>query len=485
MTDQTVGIAARAGVPAVEGRLEPNAITRAQDVLIGMGNSAPTVAIGLSIAGLTAASAYAGVPVILLCGLPMIIVANSYRRLNLWKADCSATFEWVGRAINPYLGFMAGWLMLAASFIAGASGVVVLAPSVLAIAGVNAVSTWPNIIISTAVIILLLAIAVAGIRITARTQVAMGVIEYVILITFSIWGLWAVLNHHAGTFPITKAWFSLSGIAGKGSLAAGLLIAVFMIAGWDATVYVNEEVRHRRTNPGLAAVMAVGFVTIIYVIAQLGLQGVVSPAKLQANAAAPLVYIANALGGGSAAKVMALALALSVLASTGVTIVIVARMLYGMASERVLPAFFSIVSPRFATPAISSVVVGAILIAITWVYLLSSSVANAFTDLIDVSGILYASFYLLTAISAIAYYRRRIFSDRWDALLIGIMPLGASTFLIWIVYKSVQAAPPAQVWSLIGVVAAGVLVMLIARFIYRSSFFGVAIESAASAPRAR
>ena len=87
MTDQTVGIAARAGVPAVEGRLEPNAITRAQDVIIGMGNSAPTVAIGLSIAGLTAASAYAGVPVILLCGLPMIIVANSYRRLNLWTVS--------------------------------------------------------------------------------------------------------------------------------------------------------------------------------------------------------------------------------------------------------------------------------------------------------------------------------------------------------------------------------------------------------------
>ena len=74
-------------------------------------------------------------------------------------------------------------------------------------------------------------IAVAGIRLTARTQVAMGVIEYVILIGFSVWGLVMVLRHHPGTFPITREWFSLGGIGGHGSLAPGLLIAVFMLAG--------------------------------------------------------------------------------------------------------------------------------------------------------------------------------------------------------------------------------------------------------------
>ena len=159
-----------------------------------MGNSAPTVAIGLSIALLASAAAYGSAPVIILCGVPMLIIANAYRRLNLWNANCGASFEWVGRAINPYLGFMTGWLMIAASLIAAVSGVVVLAPSLLAIAGVNAVSTWPNILISTAVIVILLVIAVAGIRLTARTQVAMGVIEYIILIGFSIWGLVEVLT---------------------------------------------------------------------------------------------------------------------------------------------------------------------------------------------------------------------------------------------------------------------------------------------------
>ena len=454
MTDRTVtAIPGSTQVPAA--RLEPDAIGAAQDTIIGMANSAPTVALGLSLAGLVLASAYGSGPVIILCGIPMLIIANAYRRLNLWNANCGASFEWVGRAINPYLGFLTGWLMIAASLIAAVSGVVVLAPSVLAIAGVNAVSTWPNIFISTAVIVVLLVIAVVGIRLTARTQVAMGLIEYMILIGFSVWGLVVVLGHHPGTFPITRGWFSLSGIGGKGSLAAGLLIAVFMYAGWDATVYVNEEVKHRRHNPGRAAVIAVALLVVIYTFCQVGLQGVVSPAKLQANSSSVLVYIAQALGGGGWAKVMALALALSVIASTGVSIVILARMIYGMASHRVLPAILGQVNSRFATPAVASIVIGVILIAVTWVYLLSSSIANAFTSLIDVSGVLYASFYLLTATSAIAYYRRRIFSNAWDAVLVGILPLAATAFLVWIVSKSWLNAPASQRWSLIGIVAAG------------------------------
>jgi len=160
MADRTVTAIPIAGqTPAA--RLEPDAIGAAQDTIIGMGNSAPTVALGLVLAYLAATSAYGSGPIIVLCGIPMLIIANAYRRLNLWSANCGASFEWVGRAINPYLGFMTGWLMIAASLIAAVSGVVVLGPSVLAIAGVNAVSTWPNISISTAVIVVLLAIAAA------------------------------------------------------------------------------------------------------------------------------------------------------------------------------------------------------------------------------------------------------------------------------------------------------------------------------------
>ena len=119
--------------PVPAGKLEPNAIGVAQDTVIGMASSAPAASIGLTLAALAAATAYGSGPVIVLTAIPMLIIANSYRRLNLWNANCGASFEWVGRAINPYLGFLTGWLMITGYVIGAVAGVEVIGPSVLAV----------------------------------------------------------------------------------------------------------------------------------------------------------------------------------------------------------------------------------------------------------------------------------------------------------------------------------------------------------------
>jgi amino acid transporter len=473
--NSAAAVAGTASAP--EARLEPNAIGVAQDTVIGMATSAPAASVGLILAGLAAAAAYGSGPVIILTALPMLIIANSYRRLNLWNANCGASFEWVGRTISPYLGFLTGWLMIMGGIIGTVSTTVVLGPSVLAVVGSTSTAVLPNLAIDTVVVLGMLVIAVVGIRITARTQVGMGLIEYVILIGFAIVGLIAVISHHHGTFPITKGWLSISGINGHGSLAGGFLVAIFAYTGWDGTIYVNEEVKHRRTNPGKAAMLAVAFLAIIYTLSQLGLQGVVSPAKLQHNATSSLVYIAQALGGSGWAKVMALALALSVIATTGTGIVLGARVIYGMASHRVLPPFLSNVSRRFATPVAASLVVGLVLLGLTWVYLLATSLASAFNDVIALTSLLYCAFYVLTALAAIVYYRRRIFSGFLDAMTLGVLPLAAAAFLAWILVKSLLIAPAAQVWSMAAVVGVGVVLMLVARFVLKSPFFHVRRES--------
>src|SRR5271154_4406778 len=178
MTDQPLtAIPRQAQVPAIPARLEPDAIGVAQDTIIGLASSGPAATMAVTLAALAATAAYGGGPVIILCGIPMLILANTYRRLNLWNANCGASFEWVGRAINPYLGFMTGWLMLAGYVVGSISVVVVLSPAVLAVFNSTSTSAWPNIGISTALIILMLVIAVIGIRITARSQVAMAVFE--------------------------------------------------------------------------------------------------------------------------------------------------------------------------------------------------------------------------------------------------------------------------------------------------------------------
>jgi hypothetical protein len=60
----------------------------------------------------------------------------------------------------------------------------------------------------------------------------------------------------------------------------------------------------------------------------------------------------------------------------------------------------------------------------------------------------------------------------------GLLPAGAIAFLGWILVKSIMGAPASQLWSLAGVGIAGVVLMLIARYVLRAQFFNTPRESA-------
>jgi len=279
------------------GRLEADATGVVQDTVIGMASSAPAATAGLTLAALAAASACGAGATLVLTAIPILVIANAYRRLNMWNANAGASFEWVGRAISPWLGYMTGWLMLAYYIIGGVALIIPLGPSVLQAAGASTASTGPNLAITSAVIVVMLAVAVAGIRLTARTQIALAVVEYAVLAGLAVAGIVYAAGHHHGTVPITTAWLSPAGIGGKGSLAGAFLISAFVIAGWDGTLYVNEEVRHRRVNPGRAAMWAAGLLAVLYTLIQVGLQGTVSPARLAAHSSSVLVYAVQQFAG--------------------------------------------------------------------------------------------------------------------------------------------------------------------------------------------
>ena len=70
----------------------------------------------------------------------------------------------------------------------------------------------------------------------------------------------------------------------------------------------------------------------------------------------------------------------------------------------------------------------------------------------------------IMGLATMAYYRRQILASAWDTVTLGVLPLGAAGFLAWVLARSVQTAAPSQNWSLAGVLALGVVLMLAARY---------------------
>ena len=75
------------------------------------------------------------------------------------------------------------------------------------------------------------------------------------------------------------------------------------------------------------------------------------------------------------------------------------------------------------------------------------------------------------------FYRRHIFTSPRNILTVGLLPLASAAFLGWVLVRSFQLATSAQRWSIAAVIAVGVVLMLLARFAWRSPFFHINIES--------
>ena len=463
--------------PALEPsrhELRPNAIGLLQSTVIAIASSAPGQATAVSISALIVASAYGGGPAVIITTIPMLLIAFAYYRLNLWEQNCGASYVWVGRSISPYLGFMVGWIMLAGYVLGTVSDILPLGPAVLGIFGANPDSQWGAVISATLLGGGVTILSVIGIQLTARFQVAIAAVEYVILLAFSAVGLWAVfITHKAGTVRPTIEWLSPSGVKGAGSLVAGMLIAVYLFTGWDTAIYLNEETEQKETNPGKAAIISVIVLGLFYTLLMVALQGAAPAGQMDAHSSSALVFAAHQLAGSPWDKVMAFAISLSVIGTTQAFLVGSARIAYSMGSDHVIPKVFGTVAHQFQTPAFGTFLFGLLTIVMTWLYIFSSSVSGAFDTVVTSVGVLFALFYAFTGFATTWYYRKLAGRSVGDLITVGILPSIGALVLLYIAVKSLAQFSGEALWSMVGIGVAGVAMMLVAAFVWKAPFFRV------------
>jgi amino acid transporter len=452
--------------------LAKGAISLLQNVVTSVASSAPGQSSAVTIAALIAASSYAGGFAILVTTLPMLAIAFAYHRLNLWQQSCGASYVWVGRSISPYLGFMVGWIMLAGYGLGTVSDILPIGPSVLSLFGLNASSQWGEAITVAVLGGAITVLAVIGITVAARFQVAMAAIEYAVLLVFAGIAFYVVfIEHRAGTVHPSWQWLSPSGVGGHGSLIAGMLIAVYLFTGWDTALYLNEETEKPERNPGLSAMISVAVLAAFYFVLVVCLQGVASEAQISNNSASALTYIASRLVSSPWDKFMALAIVLSVLGTTQAFLMSAARISYAMGADRVLPSVFGKISRKHHTPAFATVLFGGLTIGVTWLYVFSSSVSGAFNTVVSTVGVIFAVFYAVTGIATAWFYRRLAGRGVRKALIIAVLPLAGAGVLLYIAARSVQQFPASTRWVLVVIVGIGLVLLAFARLVQRASFF--------------
>jgi len=448
---------------APSGHLKANALSLTDAVVLGLASSAPAQTMAVALPALVAAVGYAGLLPIACAFIPMLGIALAYQRLNRWEQSAGATYTWVSKALHPYLGFVAGWMILlyytlgttSTTVPAGTYTLQLIAPGMannkLAAAAVG--NLW-NLIVTF--------LLLAGIEIAARFQRVLAIFEYVVLFSFATLGIRAMISSHTAA-RVTPAWFSVSGAGGVKGLAAGILIAVFMYSGWDAAIYVNEETKDKEANPGRAAVASVVILLFVYSLITFAYQGVVSASALQSSAGNALAVIADRLLPGPSSLLLSLVVLLGTVACLQVAIVSSSRLGFAMAQDRVMPRFFTIVHPRTGSPWAVTLFMGGInLIFLMLTAFEAGGTREVLSNIASALGIIASLFYALTAIAAVWQYRAVLFGNVGNFVLGGLWPALGAISLLAVVVEAVwsRAVSTTVLWAGLGATAVALPIAL-------------------------
>jgi amino acid transporter len=469
----------------IDKGLKKNAIGFLSNMVIGVASTAPAYSLAVTL-GFIVAIPGVGVhaPAVLIVSfIPMLLIAGAYRGLNRADPDAGTTFAWTTRALGPGTGWVNGWTIFLADVIVMASLADIAAIYTFKLFGFTELGESKTAIIAASVIWIALMtwICWRGIELSARIQQFLLSAEILILAVFSVVALSKVYGSSpAGAITPELAWFNPFAIGTK-AMIAGVLLGVFIYWGWDSGVAVNEESEDANEGPGRAAVLSTILLVLIYVVVSASGQAFHGTAFLENNSEDVLNALGQPVLGGTLDKLLIIAVLTSASASTQTTILPTARTTLSMAHWKAIPKVIGRVHPRFKTPDVSTIAMGAISIAWTVAILIISS--NALEDAIIGLGFPICFYYGFTGLACIVYYRKELTNSVRDFILLGVAPLLGAAMLAYVFVEAaityrhaseVSTKPilgiTLPLWIGIGGILVGVVLMIVSRPFFKEFF---------------
>ncbi|GGS06950.1 putative amino acid permease [Streptomyces humidus] len=437
--------------------LQANVLGTFDTVVMAVAGSAPAYSIAATTAVLAGAVGLAGPAALLYCAIPMLGIALAFSRLSRIDVNAGASYSWVGRTLHPFLGFISGWALVVSATIFMVAGSLPAGSMTLALFDEGlADDTALSTVVGAAWFLVMLAVVLGGARLTVRAQLIMSGVELVILALFAV----LALLHTDNSLAFDWSWLGFSHFHGVSGFASGALVAAFYYWGWDVTSNLSEETRDSRRTTGLAGLIGVGVVFLLFEVFTIAVNIVLSSRQIEENGSNVLAALGQEVWPGWGGKMLIVAVMLSTVATLETTLIQVTRSLFAMGRDRTMPSALGRVHRTWNTPWVAIAVVGGVALALFVASNLLGSVGDILADAISAIGLQIAVYYGLAGLAAVVAYRRTLLTSPADFVLGGLWPLGGSLFMFWVFAESLGELEPAAVAIGIGGLAVGLVPML-------------------------
>ena len=354
--------------PAVGGKgLQAGAIGLVGNVVIGLAAVAPAYSLAATLGYVVLAVGEKAPSMFVLAFIPMLLVAFAYKELSTDTPDCGTTFTWGTKAFGPWIGWIGGWGLAVSAIIVLANVAEVAAIYLFKFLGQDelADNLFAKVLLGSFFIIAMTLLSARGIVVSEKVQNVLIAIQFGVLIVASIIALIRVFSGTAGAQAISPqlSWLWPSGLD-MSSIAAAIILCVFIYWGWDACLAVGEETKDPGRTPGIAALITTLILVCTYVLVAYAVQsfsgfGDVGIGLNNAmNTDDVLTVLGEPVAGPILASLLLLTVSVSGLSSTQTTILPTARGTLSMAVYEAIPKRFASVHPRYMTPAFGTIVMG-------------------------------------------------------------------------------------------------------------------------------
>lgn len=296
--------------------------------------------------------------------IAIFFTALSYVRMSNKFPIAGSVYSYVQRGINPHVGFISGWLILLDYCIT---------PALLYVL----VANWGTMLVPGSPWYLWVIVFVAfntfvnirGISMTRGIDFVIFAVEILAVIAFIALGCNFIMGGGgAGEFNADPLW--QPGKVDAHFLAAGISIAALNFLGFDGISTLAEETNEPQKNIGRGILIALGIIIVCFV-AQTYIASLVQPdwqSWSPEHAENAWFYGCEMIGGELFRNIMLIINIVAIgIANIMNAQLAASRLLYSMGRDKVIPSIFGKVHPKYQTPWVGAIFIGAVALVLSLV----------------------------------------------------------------------------------------------------------------------
>jgi putrescine importer len=343
---------------------------------------------------LTARSKGHAVTTILIALAAMLLTALSYGRMAQVYPSAGSAFTYVGKEINPVLGFMAGWSMAMDYMLNPMLCIIWCSRAALIFAPGSSYWMWVPFFAA-----LFTGLNLGGVKTSARINEGLAIGMGVVITIFFVYSARYIFGHpHAGPGFFSQPFYDPRTFS-AGSILGGTSIAVLTYIGFDGISTLSEEVVNPKRNVLLATVLTCVVIGALSALEVYAAQLVWPKSQPFPDVDTAFVQVAGRVAGGWFLLVMNLTLLVATIGSGMGAQLGAARLLFGMGRTNALPrSFFGKIEPVRRIPQNNVIFVGVLSMfgALALSYALAAEMLNfgALLAFIGVNGAAMVHYYL-------------------------------------------------------------------------------------------